>query len=121
MDIPDWVQELFQTIDARDAEAFAAYLTETGCFRYGSQAPVVGRRAVAEHVAGFFFGLSGLRHELKGFWWGEADALCFVQGEVTYFLADGREVTLPFLNLFRMAGERIDDYRIYADPSPLFA
>lgn len=119
MEIPAWVRQLFHSIDARDAAAFADYLTEDGSFRYGSQPVVAGRDAVREHVAGFFAGLSGLSHELTGFWWGPARDTCFVQGEVTYHLPNAAVVTLPFLNLFHMRGTAIVDYLVYTDPTPL--
>ena len=120
MDIPAWVRQLFHSIDARDASAFAAYLAEDGTFRYGSQPAVVGNAAVREHVAAFFSGLNGLSHELTGFWWGAARDTCFVQGEVTYHLPNATQVTLPFLNLFHMRDMAIVDYLVYTDPTPLF-
>lgn len=119
MDIPPWVERLFRGIDARDAEAFAAFLTEDVEFRYGSQPAVLGRAAVREHVAGFFSDLEGLSHELHGFWWGEAGKVCFIQGEVTYAMPGGGTVTLPFLNQFVFRGELIRRYLVYADPTPL--
>lgn len=120
MHIPDWVRQLFATIDAKDADAFAAFLAGDVQFRYGSQAVVPGREAVRGYVADFFAGLGGLSHELLGFWWGEANRVCFVQGQVTYTLANQRRVTVPFLNLFHMNGAEIAEYRIYTDPTPLF-
>lgn len=121
MEIPSWVRQLFQSIDGKDADAFAAYLSDRAEFRYGSQPSVSGRGAVRDHVAGFFAGMAGLEHELLGFWWGVPDRLCFVQGEVTYTLADGRRLIMPFLNQFRMSDAGIERYLIYADPSPLLA
>ena len=121
MTIPDWVIRLFQHIDRQDAVGFAAHLTETGLFRYGSQAAVAGRAEVEAYVRGFFAGLAGVSHRLTGFWWGEAERVCFVAGEVSYRLADGREVTVPFLNRFDMAGALIDRYLVYTDPTPLMA
>ena len=120
MGLPVWIHPLFASIDARDATAFAAFLAEDGTFRYGSQPAVAGRAAVREYVTGFFAGLEGLSHELLGFWWGVPGELCFVQGEVTYRLADGRRRTLPFFNLFRLRGAEIAEYLVYTDPTPMF-
>jgi ketosteroid isomerase-like protein len=121
MEIPPWVNQLFQSIDAGDADAFAAFLSEDAEFRYGSQPSVRGRDAVRGHVAGFFAGLTGLSHELRGFWWGDPGRVCFVQGLVVYTLPGGGPVSLPFLNLFRMDGDRIGQYLVYTDPSPLIS
>ncbi len=120
MPIPDWVRQLFASIDAQDADAFAGFLAEDARFRYGSQPVVAGREAVRGYVADFFAGLGGLSHELLGFWRGEPEQVCFVQGEVTYILAGNRRVTVPFLNLLRTTDAGIADYRVYTDPTPLF-
>jgi ketosteroid isomerase-like protein len=119
MEIPDWVRDLFRSIDRRDAAGFAAFLTEDATFRYASQPPVSGREAVQAYVAEFFVGLADVRHELLGYWWDEASRTCFVQGDVAYGLRDGREVTLPFINLLQLGDERIRRYLIYADPTPM--
>lgn len=73
---------MFRAIDARDADAFVSFLSGDATFRYGNQPAVAGQAAVRDHVAGFFAGLSGLRHELQGFWWGEPGRVCFIQGQV---------------------------------------
>jgi hypothetical protein len=43
----------------------------------------------------------------------------FVQGEVTYVKHDGSALTLPFVNCFKIRGEKIHEYLIYVDPTPL--
>jgi ketosteroid isomerase-like protein len=119
MDSPLWVRNLFQSIDQRDAHTFSEFLAEDGVFRYGSQPAVAGREAVRDYVAGFFSGLSGVRHELTGFWWGQENKVCFVQGNVIYHLANDAQVTVPFLNLLRMRDAAIVEYLVYTDPTPL--
>jgi uncharacterized protein (TIGR02246 family) len=52
-------RDLFAAIDSMDAEAFAAFFTDDGMFRYGSQPPVQGRDAVRDYVAGFFSSIAG--------------------------------------------------------------
>jgi ketosteroid isomerase-like protein len=121
MTIPAWVTQLFQHVDNKDAAGFAACLTQEGVFRYGSQSPVHGRAAVEAYVHGFFARLAGLRHSLTGFWWGEAERVCFVAGEVRYELADGRQVAVPFLNQLHMDGALIERYLVYTDPTPMMA
>lgn len=120
MEIPAWIRDLFAAIDARDAEAFAGFLCGDAVFRYGSQPPVPGQDAVRVHVAAFFAGLAGLRHEVQGFWWGEPGRVCFVQGQVAYTLPGGGQVSLPFLNLFRMRDGKVAEYLVYADPTPMY-
>jgi ketosteroid isomerase-like protein len=116
---PAWLARLFAAIDARDAQAFAAFLTEDALFRFGSAPPVRGRDAVREVVGGFFLAIASCRHRLLHCWQdGEALAM---QGEVTYGRLDGGTVMLPFVNVLQLRGTGIREYLIYIDNAPLFA
>ena len=138
---------LFATIDARDADAFARFITEDGEFRFANAAPLVGRAAIREGVAGFiaedgefrfgnappvtgraairaavagfFAAIGGCRHRLLRTWTGHGTAAC--EGEVTYTRRDGSTLTVPFANVFELDGGRIRSYRIYIDNTPLFS
>ncbi len=117
--MPNWLAKLFEAIDRMDADGFVAFLTAEASFRFGSAPPVRGAQAIREALVGFFSSIRGLRHEIGEVWDEGNTLLC--EGTVTYTRQDGREVALPFLNVFRMQDELIDDYRIYMDLSPLFA
>lgn len=116
---PEWLKDLFATIDASDARRFASYLTPDGVFRFANAAPVQGRAAVEAAVAGFFATIRGSRHQLLRIW--QAADSCAIQGTVTYTRLDGRELTLPFTDVFVMRGDRIAEYLIYIDITPLYA
>lgn len=116
---PPWVQQVFAAVDAGDARRFAAAFAEDGQFRFGNAPVVVGRRAVEDAVAGFFASIRGCRHHLSRFWDGPGH--CAMDGTVTYRRHDGRELTLPFANVFVMRGEAIAEYLIFVDVAPLFA
>lgn len=110
---------LFAAIDAQDAEAFAAFLTDDARFRFGSSPAVNGREAIAEAVAGFFDSIAGLSHAVHLFTAEGSTLVC--EGNTTYTRHDGRTVRLPFANVFEMHGDKICDYKIYADLAPLYA
>jgi len=116
---PDWVRRVFEAVDAGDARRFAAVFTEDGQFIFGNAPAVVGRPAVEQAVAGFFASIRGCRHELSRFWAGAGH--CAMDGTVTYLRHDGRELTVPFANVFVMRGEQVAEYRVYVDATPLFA
>lgn len=117
--MPEWITRLFDAIDRMDPDALAAFLTEDASFRFGSAAAVSGRAAAREAVAGFFTTIKGLSHRIIEVWEQGDTVIC--EGEATYARHSGEDLTLPFLNVFRMQGDLIADYRIYIDPSPLFA
>ena len=117
----EWIKQLFQSIDALDAKAFAGFITEQGQFRYGSQPAVRGREAIETYIAGFFSTLKSLRHEnIRSRSADDAKTL-FIGGDVVYILPNEAQVTIAFLNHFTMVGDKVQDYLVYTDPSPMAA
>jgi ketosteroid isomerase-like protein len=112
-----WYEGIFRAVDGKDAAGFCAYLTDDATFRWGAQQPVTGNAAVQDYVNAFLDMFDGTRHQLIETL--EADDVRVVRGEVTYLMKDGREIPTPFCNVFHMEGDRIRDYLIHIDPSPL--
>ena len=113
------VDKLFHAIDTMDPDAFVAFLTPTGTFTFGNAPPVHGRPAVRELVHGFWQSIRGSAHRRLHVW-RDGDAVA-VHGEVTYTRRDDRQVTVPFVNVFKMEGAHIAAYAIHIDNTPLFA
>jgi hypothetical protein len=117
-DTKSWVEKISKTIDAKDGEAFAAFITEDGNFRFGNQPIVKGRNAIADYVNAFFTMHKGSSHEIVNCW-NHGSAIIW-QGKVTYTRMDDRKVDVNFTNIFYMDGDLISDYLIYIDNTPLF-
>lgn len=115
---PRWLESLFNVIDAADVTGFGAYLTEDAVLRFGNASPVHGRAAIEQTVRHFFASIRRSRHRIERVWPG-ADAIA-VDGFVTYTRLDGSEVTLPFADTLVLREDRIAEYLIYIDLTPLF-
>jgi ketosteroid isomerase-like protein len=115
---PGFVQQLFQAIDAMDAEKFVTFLADDGVFRFGNFPAAKGREAAREAVAQFFGSIHAVRHRLLGVW--SLPDVVFCEGEVTYTRKDRSEITLPFFNLLKMQDGKVREYSIYADVTPLY-
>jgi len=114
-----WVRQLFQTIDAKDTEGFLSFLSDNAQLRFGSAPVLVGKDAIREAIDGFFAGIHALQHHIIRTWAHPDTVIC--QGEVTYTRADRSQVTLPFMNLFAMESDHINQYLIYIDLAPLYS
>jgi ketosteroid isomerase-like protein len=112
------LDRLFAAIDAKDAAAFAAFVSEDGIFRFGSAPAVNGRAAIQAAVADFFSTIDGLSHSVTRVWRDDASLAC--EGEVCYRRHDGSEVVIPFVDVFEFDGELISAYKIYIDIAPLY-
>ena len=115
----DWWNSLFASIDGKRAQEFARFLTPDGEFRFGSQPPVHGQASVAAYVEAFFGMIASSTHELLRTWEAEGSTVC--EGLVTYTRLDGAQVTIPFVNVFYLRGDKVARYLIYIDNGPLFA
>ena len=110
---------LFAAIDARDARAFAAFLTDDAEFRFGNAPPVRGREAIEAYVAAFFAALGGVSHRVDALWISAGRLTC--HGEVCYQRLDGSTLTVPFANIFYLDGGAVARYLVFIDNSALFA
>lgn len=115
----EWLSRLFATIDRMDAGGFVSFLSEEASFRFANAPVVYGKENIHSVISNFFSNIKGIRHTIEGAW--EQGEVVICEGEVTYMRHDGQELTLPFVDIFRMSGTFIADYRIYMDISPLFA
>jgi ketosteroid isomerase-like protein len=113
------VDQLFRAIDAMNADAFVSFLTPDAVFRFGSSPPVSGQGVIHGLVDGFWSSIAGSSHTLVRTWV-DGDEVA-VQGLVDYTRKDGRVVRVPFVNVFRMRGDKIAEYLIHIDNSPLTA
>jgi ketosteroid isomerase-like protein len=119
MQLTQWWDSLFASIDAKQTIAFAAMLCEDAVFRYGSGPEVHGRAAIAACVEQVFATFRSCSHRVLRRW--EIEDMRICHGIVTYTRLDGREVPLPFCNLMTMREDLVARYEIYVDPGPLFA
>ncbi len=114
-----WLEALFGNIDAMNTEGFLSFLTPNARFRFGNAPEVHGKKAIGEAVQAFFCTIKKTDHRVLDTWAKRDAIVC--QGEVTYTRKDNSQVTLPFVNVFRMVDAQIDQYLIYVDVTPLYS
>jgi len=119
MSQPAWLEKLFTTIDAKDAVAFADFLTDDAVFRFGNGAPARGRDEVREAVAQFFAGVKSLQHTVHESW--TVPGAVVMHGEVTYTRHTGSRLSVPFANILKLDGTRVREYLVFADASQLWS
>jgi len=119
MNTREWIEKIGNTIDAKDSEGFASFITEDGIFRFGNQPEVSGRKAISDYVAAFFTMIKKSQHSVVNIW--DIKDSVIWQGQVLYTRLDDKQVNINFTNIFYMKDKLISDYLIYIDNSPLFA
>lgn len=114
----NWLDNLFASIDDKDAEGFASFLAHDAIFKFGNAEAVAGKAAIQEAVAAFFAGIQDIRHELLDSWSHPHAVVC--RGTATYTRHDGSRLTVPFANVLKMQGSLIREYLVYVDISELY-
>ncbi len=115
----EWVTDLFEAVDRMDTEKFVTYIDRDGRFTFGNASAVVGTDSIGKAVSEFFGTIGGVHHEILNVW--NASSSVITELRVTYTRKDGNEVTVPCVNVFGMKGDKITDYKIFIDISPVYA
>jgi ketosteroid isomerase-like protein len=116
---PTRVRAIFEAFDAKDVSALAAFMTDDVRLRLGNAETVEGRTAFVEAVNAFFASVAGFRHDVIDVW-SDGDTL-IAELDIHYTRRDGREVSVPGCNVFRLRDGSVADYRTYIDVTPVYA
>ncbi len=113
-------QDVFTRVDRLDAEDLVSMLAEDATMVFGNNEPLMGREAILAGNEHFLTAIKGLRHRILCEWT-IADTSIVVT-DVTYTRLDDKQVTLPTVSIWRVGTDGlITDYRVYFDPTPVFA
>ena len=113
------MRDVFASFDAGDVPTLAGYMTDDVHLRLGNADPMHGKAALVDAVTGFLGSIAGVRHEILRVFT-DTDA-AIVEFDVHYTRHDGRVVTLPCCNVFRLRDGLIAEYRSYIDATPVYA
>lgn len=111
------IQELFHSIDQKDASQFVDFLHPQALFRFAAQPALQGTEAIRAGVQGFLDSIQSLCHVVEEIWGAEQGVVC--HGRVCYTRHDGSQLSVPFCNLMKVQDGLITEYLIFADISAL--
>jgi len=109
---------IFGAFDAKDISGLAALATDDVRLQIGNAPVVDGKAAFAQSLEEFVRSVAGFSHTITSVW-SDRDAL-IAELEVHYTRLDGRQLTLPCCNVFRLRDGLVADYRVYMDISPVY-
>jgi uncharacterized protein (TIGR02246 family) len=113
------VAAMCASVDAGDADAFAAWFADDARYRFGNGETTIGRDAVRAATAGAAGALPWVRHTVDQVSYDGDQLYC----RFTIATADlaGREVELPCVTVIWIDDGWITDYRVHMDLAPAFA
>jgi ketosteroid isomerase-like protein len=113
------IREMFAAFDLNDISTLATLVTHDVRLQLMNSDAVEGQHAFATAVGAFHESIAGVRHEILDLWVDGETVVAELR--VHYTRHDGRGVTLPCCNVFRLRGGCVYDYRSYMDISPVYA
>jgi hypothetical protein len=114
----EWIEELYEALDAKNVEAFVAKLTPGAEVRFGNGEPVEGRVAVRDAYTEFFRSIDSVSHAFTSQL--RVDDTLIVEQAVTYGRRDGTAIVVPAVTIFELTDGMADRMQTYTDVSPLF-
>jgi ketosteroid isomerase-like protein len=114
------IRRHFEAVDDKDIGYLADHFAANVTFRFGNADVVEGRAAVLATCEAVLSSIAGIHHEIEHLWQVDVDRVVAVM-TVHYERLDGRRVSLPCANSFRVGDGEVSDYRIYMDITPVFA
>ncbi len=103
---------------AEDWAKVKTYLTDDIYYKVGSGEPRYGRQEVVDFFAdtfkttAVFFG-----HKVRKIWQ-EQDIISLEMDAYYKLVPSGRQVTISCCDIYRMRGNKVSEWRVYADMSP---
>ncbi|HZH02358.1 MAG TPA: N-acetyltransferase [Myxococcaceae bacterium] len=114
------MRSVFDCADRLDAKGCAGWFTPEGRAVFGNSPAAVGPAAIEAAVFSFHSILHAMKHTLLGVW-SLPEGWC-VEAQVDYWVKGGpAPVPVSGVTVFRTAGDRIADARVYYDLAPVFA
>lgn len=114
----DTCVRLFGRGEAFDSEGFIGFFTDKPMYQFGNGEPALTKAAIKASVDAFFAAVDALYHDLRNVW--EVGDCVFVEMDVIYWRKDGTSIKLPCADIFRFAGDKILELRIFMDANPIF-
>ena len=115
-----WYLQYLEALDAKDIEAYGAFLAPDVELVMNNADPVVGHEAVTGGLARYWQSFGALEHELLVLL---GSSRSFVLEALNHYTTlDGRNVTLRAVAFTERAADgRVTSVRLYTETAPLFA
>jgi hypothetical protein len=110
------VERLFGA--GKSLDDYASFFAEDALYRFANHPPIRGRSAIREAAAAFRQRVRGVSHTMQGMWESQNTVVC--EMEITYTRLDGKDITVPCCDVFRVHGDQIQEMRVFVDVTPVF-
>ena len=114
------IKQLSEYVLKENWEKVKTYLTDDLFYKVGSGEPKHGKEAVSDFLSMIFKTTAKLEgHDVRKIW--EEPGMIAIEMDANYRLVKNNQmVKVACCDVYRMRGNQIYEWRVYADGSPLF-
>jgi hypothetical protein len=116
----DALKQMSEAVVVGDWAKVQSYLTDDVMYKMGSEEPKFGKEAPTRALDWLFKNAAKLEGEdIKKIW--EEPGIITVEMDANYRrLKDNKLVKIPCVDVYRMRGNQVYEWRVYTDGRPLF-
>ena len=114
----DAVGNLAQAVIAQDWDTVKSYLTDDIYYKVGSGVPLYGKQAVVDSFIQTFKTTAVFTERMVRKIWQEPDIITLEMDAYYQMVASGKTVTIACCDIYRLRGNKVSEWRVYADMSP---
>lgn len=116
----DAIKQLSQDVLNENWEKVKTFLTDDLMYKVGSGEPKHGKDAVSSFLSSIFKTTAKLEgHDVRKIW--EEPGMIAIEMDANYRrVRDNKMVKVACCDIYRMRGNQIYEWRVYADATPLF-
>ena len=114
------IQKLSECVLNEDWEQVKTLLTDDLMYKVGSSEPRYGNEAVADFLSSVFKSTAKLEgHDVRKVW--EEPGIITIEMDANYRrVKDNQLVKVACCDVYRMRGNQVYEWRVYADGTPLY-
>jgi limonene-1,2-epoxide hydrolase len=114
------VVQLSESVLKEDWEQVKPFLTEDILYKVGSAEPVYGKQSVVAFLSSMFANTAKFTgHEIRKIW--NEPGIIVVEMDAKYTtVKDKRHLTIACCDIYRMRGNQVSEWRVYADILPFY-
>ena len=114
------VVQLSEFVLNEDCEQAKHFLTDDIFYKVGSSEPVYGKQAVVHFLSSMFANTAKFTgHEIRKIW--QESGIIVVEMDAKYItVQDKRHLTIACCDIYRMRGNQVSEWRVYADILPFY-
>lgn len=114
------IKQLSEYVLKEDWEMVKTFLTDDLLYKVGSNEPQYGKDAVANFLSTIFKTTAKLEgHDVRKIW--DEPGIIAIEMDANYRrVSDNKLVKVACCDIYRMRGNQVYEWRVYADGTPLF-